>query len=282
MNGRATARPRATLRPPAICWCRRSSSRRAYAPAWFVLGELREKLGDRAGAVAAFAQAREPTRRIGTAPRCILQGSAPNRPLRCRKVTCARCSTAMRRDSTGVDRRAELPRARASVRAVAAAQGGRRMKFGSVLDLGCGTGLAALPFRPVSDWMVGVDLSPAMLGAGARQRSLRSAGRSRGVAVSRRRSGAPGALSSHPRRAMCSSISTILRLFCALRHRCWRRTPCWRSASRPMTVTASCARHFALRPWRSACASRAGRGRAETGQPRFASTRTEKALRSPG
>ena len=45
------------------------------------------------------------------------------------------------------------------------------MKFGSVLDLGCGTGLAALPFRPFSDWVVGVDLSPAML-AQARKKGL--------------------------------------------------------------------------------------------------------------
>jgi predicted TPR repeat methyltransferase len=54
---------------------------------------------------------------------------------------------------------------------VAAAHAGQRMKFGSVLDLGCGTGLAALPFRPFSDWMVGVDLSPAML-AQARKKGL--------------------------------------------------------------------------------------------------------------
>ena len=45
------------------------------------------------------------------------------------------------------------------------------MKFGSVLDLGCGTGLAALPFRPFSDWMVGVDLSRGML-AQARAKGL--------------------------------------------------------------------------------------------------------------
>jgi predicted TPR repeat methyltransferase len=56
-------------------------------------------------------------------------------------------------------------------RAVEAAHAGRRMKFGSVLDLGCGTGLAALPFRPFSDWIVGVDLSPAML-AQAREKGL--------------------------------------------------------------------------------------------------------------
>ena len=55
--------------------------------------------------------------------------------------------------------------------AVQAAHAGARMKFGSVLDLGCGTGLAALPFRPFSDWMVGVDLSAAML-AQARGKGL--------------------------------------------------------------------------------------------------------------
>src|SRR4029078_1913605 len=30
----------------------------SYASAWFMLGELRERLGDRAGAVAAFGQAK--------------------------------------------------------------------------------------------------------------------------------------------------------------------------------------------------------------------------------
>ena len=35
--------------------------------------------------------------------------------------------------------------------------------FGSVLDLGCGTGLAGAAFRPHRDWLVGVDLSPGMV-----------------------------------------------------------------------------------------------------------------------
>src|SRR5262245_51451796 len=56
-------------------------------------------------------------------------------------------------------------------KAVQAAHAGARMKFGSVLDLGCGTGLAALPFRPYCDWMVGVDLSTAML-VQAREKGL--------------------------------------------------------------------------------------------------------------
>ncbi len=44
-----------------------------------------------------------------------------------------------------------------------AAQGGRPLRFGSMLDLGCGTGLGGAVFRPFVDWLVGVDLSPAMI-----------------------------------------------------------------------------------------------------------------------
>ena len=40
-----------------------------------------------------------------------------------------------------------------------------------MLDLGCGTGLAGAAFRPFCDWLVGVDLSPAML-AQARAKGL--------------------------------------------------------------------------------------------------------------
>jgi predicted TPR repeat methyltransferase len=39
----------------------------------------------------------------------------------------------------------------------------RPMRFGSMLDLGCGTGLGGAAFRPFVDWLVGVDLSPAMI-----------------------------------------------------------------------------------------------------------------------
>ena len=39
----------------------------------------------------------------------------------------------------------------------------KAMRFGSMLDLGCGTGLGGTAFRPFIDWLVGVDLSPAMI-----------------------------------------------------------------------------------------------------------------------
>ena len=46
---------------------------------------------------------------------------------------------------------------------------GRPMRFGAMLDLGCGTGLAGAAFRPFVDRLAGVDLSPAMI-AQARER----------------------------------------------------------------------------------------------------------------
>jgi len=46
--------------------------------------------------------------------------------------------------------------------AVRAGAGGP-MRFGTMLDLGCGSGLGGAAFRPCVDWLVGVDLSPAMI-----------------------------------------------------------------------------------------------------------------------
>jgi predicted TPR repeat methyltransferase len=44
---------------------------------------------------------------------------------------------------------------------------GRALRFPCVLDLGCGTGLGGAAFRPVADWLVGIDLSPAMIAQAA-------------------------------------------------------------------------------------------------------------------
>ncbi len=41
------------------------------------------------------------------------------------------------------------------------------MRFGAMLDLGCGTGLAGTAFRSFVDRLVGVDLSPAMIAQAA-------------------------------------------------------------------------------------------------------------------
>jgi predicted TPR repeat methyltransferase len=143
-----------------------------YASAWFALGGLREKLGDRAGATAAFEQARatDPEDRHGAALHLIRLGGQPSDGMPEGYVRALFDGYAANFDTAltqGLNYRApEL-----LFNAVAAAHAGRKMKFGSVLDLGCGTGLGSLPFRPFSDWMVGVDISPAML-AQARGKGL--------------------------------------------------------------------------------------------------------------
>jgi predicted TPR repeat methyltransferase len=133
-----------------------------YAAAWFALGELREKLGHRDGAIAAFAQARaaDPQDRHGASLHLIRLGAEPLASMPESYVRALFDGYAGAFDQAlrqGLGYRApEL-----LLRAVEAS--GERKKFGCVLDLGCGTGLGGAAFRPHCDWLVGVDLSPAML-----------------------------------------------------------------------------------------------------------------------
>ena len=143
-----------------------------YASAWFALGELREKLGDRPGAIAALERARaaDPSDRHGAVLHLMRLGVHPVAAMPEGYVRALFNGYAAGFDKALV----EGLRYRAPELLFEAAQKahiGTRMKFGSVLDLGCGTGLAALPFRPFSDWMVGVDISAAML-AQARAKGL--------------------------------------------------------------------------------------------------------------
>jgi predicted TPR repeat methyltransferase len=135
-----------------------------YAAALFALGRLRSQLNDRAGAIAAFeaARAADPADRHGAALQLARLGVRPMGAMPEGYIRTLFDGYALAFDkalSEGLSYRApEL-----LFRAVAKSCSGEPLKFGSVLDLGCGTGLAALPFRPYSDWLVGVDLSPGML-----------------------------------------------------------------------------------------------------------------------
>jgi predicted TPR repeat methyltransferase len=133
-----------------------------YASAWFTLGEVCDRLGDRAAAIAAFQKAREadPRDRHGAALHLIRLG--------------VRSAAAMSEDyvralfdgyAPAFDRALTVGLGYRAPELLlnAVEKSGRRMKFGSVLDLGCGTGLAGAAFRPFADWLVGVDLSQAML-----------------------------------------------------------------------------------------------------------------------
>lgn len=133
-----------------------------FGAAWFALGELRDRLGQRDAAIAAFAHATavDPEDRHGAALHLIRLGARAAAAMPDGYVRALFDGYAPGFDralTQGLGYRApEL-----LLRAVGAS--GRGMKFGSVLDLGCGTGLAGAAFRPFSDWLVGVDLSPAML-----------------------------------------------------------------------------------------------------------------------
>jgi predicted TPR repeat methyltransferase len=141
-----------------------------YAPAWFLLGEAREKLGQREGATAAFRASldRDPPDRQGATLRLIRLGARAAGAMPLGYVQALYDGYAPRFEQSLVGvlgyRAPDL-----LLRAVRAHAGERR--FAMMLDLGCGTGLAGAAFRPHCDRLVGVELSSAML-AKARAKAI--------------------------------------------------------------------------------------------------------------
>jgi predicted TPR repeat methyltransferase len=142
-----------------------------FATAWFALGAIRDQLGERGGAAAAFERARDgdPDDYHGARLQLARLGAGDATP--------AMTQTYIRRlfDQYAARYDASLTERldyrgpgllRAAVETVMQAAK-RPMRFGSMLDLGCGTGLGGAAFRPFVDWLVGVDLSPAMIAQAA-------------------------------------------------------------------------------------------------------------------
>jgi len=139
-----------------------------FATAWFALGAMRDRFGDRDGAVAAFtrASAADPEDYHGARLQLARLGAGAVNP--------AMTETYIRRlfDQYAGRYDAALTEhlnyrgpaiLREAVEEVMRAAG-RRSRFAWMLDLGCGTGLAGTAFRPlVIDRLVGVDLSMAMI-----------------------------------------------------------------------------------------------------------------------
>ena len=143
-----------------------------FASAWFALGQAREALGDRDGARAAFAQARaaDPDDRHGAALALARLGvGAPSDAALHTYVRTLFDQYAPRFDRALADLSYRAPALLHD--AVARAGGDGTRRFGTMLDLGCGTGFAGAAFRPQVDWLVGVDLSPRMIDA-ARAKGL--------------------------------------------------------------------------------------------------------------
>jgi predicted TPR repeat methyltransferase len=138
----------------------------AFASAWFTLGEIRQHLGDRDAAIAAFRTAREadPDDRHGAGLRLMLLGADRLSSMPRAYVQALFDQYAPKFETALVDDlgyRGPALLFRAVLRARNAVR--KPAFFARGLDLGCGTGLAAAAFAKEVDHFVGVDLSPRMI-----------------------------------------------------------------------------------------------------------------------
>jgi predicted TPR repeat methyltransferase len=137
-----------------------------FASAWFTLGELREQLGEREQAIAAFCKARiaDPDDRHGAGLRLMLLGAEQLSGMPPAYVRSLFDQYAPKFEKALVDdlgyRGPEL-----LFRAVLAVRAAARKPafFRRAIDLGCGTGLAARAFAKEVDTFIGIDLSPRMI-----------------------------------------------------------------------------------------------------------------------
>jgi len=137
-----------------------------FASAWFTLGEIRERLGERDAAIAAFRKAgiADPDDRHGARLRLMLLGAERLSDMPPAYVRALFDQYAPKFETALVDDLryrgpALLFKAVLSVHAAVR----KPAFFKRAIDLGCGTGLAATAFAGEVDEFIGVDLSPRMI-----------------------------------------------------------------------------------------------------------------------
>jgi predicted TPR repeat methyltransferase len=137
-----------------------------FASAWFTLGEMREKLGEREAAIAAFRRAviADPDDRHGAKLRLMLLGAEQLSGMPPAYVRALFDQYAPRFETALVDDLGYRGPA-LLFKAVLSARGAVRKAafFKRAIDLGCGTGLAATAFAKEVDEFIGIDLSPRMI-----------------------------------------------------------------------------------------------------------------------
>jgi predicted TPR repeat methyltransferase len=137
-----------------------------FASAWFTLGQIREQLGERDAAIAAFRHAviADPDDRHGAKLRLMLLGAeqlSDMPPAYVRALFdqyAPKFETALV-DDLGYRGPALLFKAVLSARAAV----NKPAFFKRAIDLGCGTGLVAAAFAKEVDEFIGIDLSPRMI-----------------------------------------------------------------------------------------------------------------------
>jgi predicted TPR repeat methyltransferase len=153
---------RGDLAAAADLFAQAAEAEPAFAAAWFALGEASAKLGDRAGAVAAFknALAVDPQDRCGAALHLAQLGAADPAQAMSGAYVC----TLFDQYAPRFDGALEALAYRGPQLLLDAVTRARpNARFAAALDLGCGTGLAGAAFRPLVAHLTGVDLSPGMI-----------------------------------------------------------------------------------------------------------------------
>jgi len=137
-----------------------------FASAWFTLGEIRERLGERDAAISAFrkAQAADSEDRHGARLRLMRLGAERLADMPQGYVRALFDQYAPKFESALVDDLGYRGPA-LLYKAVLAARAAVRKPafFRRAVDLGCGTGLAAAAFASNVDQFTGIDLSPRMI-----------------------------------------------------------------------------------------------------------------------
>jgi predicted TPR repeat methyltransferase len=143
-----------------------------FATAWFALGAIRDRLGDRDGAIAAFEEARDadPEDYHGARLQLARLGAGEANPPMTESYVrrlfdqyAARYDTALTEHLHYRGPAVLRDAVEAAMRAANLSSSPRPLRFGAMLDLGCGTGLGGAAFRPLAGRLVGADLSPAMI-----------------------------------------------------------------------------------------------------------------------
>ncbi len=137
-----------------------------FASAWFALGEIREELGDRDGAIAAFQKARAADRedRHGASLHLMRLGAEEMAAMPPAYVRTLFDQYAPEFDRALLDvLHYRGPRVLRDAVVSALHAAGRTLHFARAIDLGCGTGLSARAFARYCDEMIGFDLSPGMI-----------------------------------------------------------------------------------------------------------------------
>jgi predicted TPR repeat methyltransferase len=137
-----------------------------FASAWFTLGEIREQLGERDAAIAAFRKALVADRddRHGASLRLMRLGAEKVSAMPPAYVRALFDQYAPKFESALVNDLDYRGPALLFKAVLAARHAVRRAAFfGRAIDIGCGTGLAANAFARGVDHFIGIDLSPRMI-----------------------------------------------------------------------------------------------------------------------